>query len=190
MNSEQVKELLDKAKQTLRDAEIDPESPLGVAAFPGVWAALGATPLEAAESAGPETGKSRSEADTPFAKLGTWSGLNSNLLEDAIEVQGDYVLLHIPTARLPRSKAGRQRVIAYALLATMRQGFDLHDVPVDSLNELLKHYDAFDQNIWGNLQAEGGSFNRRGNRGSRTYRLTIPGLERARDVFLELFRAD
>lgn len=126
---------------------------------------------------------------SPVARLGQWADIDPLILEDAIYEQDDQVIVQVNPDRLPRSKAGMQRALGYAFLAVMRQGYEVTDVPADHLNELLREYDVLDQNVWKNLEAETGAFSRRGDRGSYTYRLTIQGLQRARDVLRELLGA-
>ncbi|MGH8546895.1 MAG: hypothetical protein ACREX3_25435 [Gammaproteobacteria bacterium] len=189
MSESRMKDVLDQAMSALRDAGIDPESPLGVAAFPGVLQGVMADRTSSAESTSvaPSIEAMPAEPGSPLASLSEWSGISAGRLADFVETRDKTVVLHVPTNRLPSSTAGRQRYLAYAFLVSMRHVFQMDEVEVDDLNDLLKEYNVMDQNVWGNLSTDEGSFVRRGSRGSYRYRLTMPGRERALEVVQELF---
>lgn len=194
---EALKAGLAEALEILDELGIDRESRLAATILPFLLGShapprpeLGAAGGRATAPAVAADEDSTRDSESGMARLSEWSGVDELVLEDAIYEQDDQIYLQVNTDRLPDTKAGVQRALGYAYLAVMRQGFDMNDVPVDHFNNLLREYGALDQNVWSNLHSETGAFSRRGDRGAYTYRLTIQGLQRARQMVREVLGAD
>jgi len=197
MNGEGAKERLTEVLRVLDELGIDRESRLAASVVPLLIGGETSTMAAGAQNdrgdsmhAGVPGTTQSNGPDTAIGRLSEWSGVDPLVLEDAIYEEDDQVVIQVNSDRLPSSRAGIQRALAFAYFAVMRQGFGVTDVPADHFNDLLREYGALDQNVWANLHSEMGAFGRRGDRGSYTYRLTIQGSQRARDVLRELLGAD
>ncbi|HEX8066297.1 MAG TPA: hypothetical protein VF520_07210 [Thermoleophilaceae bacterium] len=111
-------------------------------------------------------------------------------VKDVVEFTESDVLLRLPTARLPRAKADRQRLITLLKLALDRVAFGLDEVSAHRINAACHEYACADQNLPHNVASRGDLVTRRGKRGSYVYRATQPGIERARALLVELFNDD
>lgn len=201
MNRDDTLTVVQLTLEVMREAHIDPASDLGAAAFPVILSALLPAPTPVAtggeELSGPPIRIPRAGSDEtveapakPLERAAAWLNVGPARLGDLVEFDDESLVIHLASHRLPSSRAERQRVLAYAYLGLARIGLQREDVESTSLNDVIDAYGTLDQNVWANLQGATGSFGRRGQRGSYTYRLTLPGLDKAREIILEHLSAD
>jgi hypothetical protein len=179
-------ELLNQAVRTVRDSHLDPDSAGGAEALRFLLA--GGRVHEAASGSSADQGPGP-DLTAPDAAVAKWANLDVEAVRDRVEF-GDDALVRLPVDRLPRAKADRQRVIALMKLAIDRVGYGLDDVSAQRVNAACSEYACVDQNISHNIAARGDLITRRGKRGAYLYRITQPGLQRARELMIELFEGD
>jgi hypothetical protein len=181
-----------EALETVRSVGLDPDSAGGSTALGFLLAdqqASGAA--EASQAPTPRTNAPDLVAeDEPAVRLSSWAGVNVQRIEDVIEFGEQEAFLRVPSARLPRSKADRQRVLALLKLAVDRVGYRREEVAAAQINAACAEYSAMDQNLPHNLMARAGLITRRGKRGAYVYRATQPGMERAKHLMVELFDSE
>jgi hypothetical protein len=73
-------------------------------------------------------------------------------------------------------------------LAVDRAGYDHEGTDTRDVYRVCESYGIADQNLAQNLIGRGNYVTRRGPRGSQTYRLTVQGLEAARETIVALAR--
>jgi hypothetical protein len=130
------------------------------------------------------------DSGTATEKLARWLDVDPDRILDVIEPGDGEAAVRPPAARLPSTKADRQRVLTLLKLATDRVGYDTPEVRAQAVNALCTEYACADQNLPNNVAARGDLVTRRGRRGAHVYRATQPGLERARELFVELFAGE
>lgn len=191
MTPEEVAETIEETQRLLRDAGIQPDSALGVAAFPAVFTALRTERTVVAP-----TEELRREAPTetvggPLRRTAEWLDVEPEIVADLLDFTDDRVQIHLNLSRIPESNAATQRLLAYVYLGSVRAAFGMTEVNSRDLNEILDAYGVLDQNVWTNLEraTPDNAFSRRGDRGGHVYRLSVPGFHRAREIIRDLLDA-
>jgi hypothetical protein len=136
------------------------------------------------------SGVVESEGEPPELLVASWVGVDPERLLDVLEFPPDGVLLRIPSARLKSSRADRQRLLALLKLAIDRKAYGREEVSTQQINVVCSDYGCLDQNITSNLAAREDLIMRRGKRGAYFYRVTQPGIERARGLLYALLEGD
>ena len=179
-------------RDVLRDAVagvtelgVDPDSPGGAVALRFLLDSEGAATTGVSGTAHASPGDSH-----PVERIARWVGTDVERILDVVEAGDGGATIRPPAARLPRSKADRQRVLTLLKLAVDRVGYDVPEVRAQTVNALCSEYACADQNLPNNVAARGDLVARRGKRGAYVYRATQPGLERAHELFVELFSGD
>jgi len=183
-----LEEQLDKALAALRKRKIDPGSAGGAVALefllrtpsPASPAPPASTPTTPTSSA------SAAEDDEPVEALAAWTEVNALRLADFFDFSEDRVHLTVPSGRLPRSKADRQRIITLLMLAADRKALGTERTHADPIIATLHDYAAFDQNMGGNLNKISNEITRSGRPKDYVYKITQPGLEHAKQLIRQL----
>jgi hypothetical protein len=178
------------AVKAVRDLGVDPDSAGGAVLLAHL---LQETTQPLAGSSAPRSeGTSRvsAVAEGPAGTIAEWIGVDVARVEDVFEFDGDEALLRIPSRRLARAKADRQRVLVLIKLAVERVAYERSDVPASRVNATLTDYACMDQNLAQNVTSRGDLATRRGRRGAYFYRVTQPGIQIAKDLLLNLFNTD
>jgi hypothetical protein len=174
---------LDQALKSLRDRGIDPETAGGAVALeyllekPPSWPER---PHLTAPTVGPA--ERTSDAEDPVAGLVVWLQAAPDQITDIFDVSETDMGIHVPTPRLPRSKADKQRVLALLYIAGERVAFAREVVPASGVNRVADRYGVLDQNLPKHIASHSHLITRRGKRGSWQYRVTQPGLEKAAEL--------
>jgi len=183
---------LDQALKTLEERGVDPESAGGAVAL-GYLLAGSPTPAAPAPDVSPPAAPGTSVAanmdanrDDPAAVLAQWSGVTSNDILDIFELGDGSLGIGLSSGRLPDSKADCQRALVVLKLAAERIAGNHDVVPASEINELADHYGVLDQNLASNVATKTNMVARRGKRGSWNYRITQPGLDRAKAMIAAL----
>lgn len=185
-------EQLDKALAALREREIDPSSAGGAVALEfllGTSSPASAAPFQAPPGSTwgtPTSGAGTAEDDEPVETLAAWSEVNAMRLADFFDFSEDRVHLTVPSGRLPRSKADRQRIITLLMLAADRKALGTVRTRADPIIATLHDYAAFDQNMGGNLNKISNEITRSGRPKDYVYKITQPGLEHAKQLIRQL----
>ena len=179
-----------EAIRTVREAGLDPDSPGGAAALAFLLRDRSAE-AELPSTTGSD-GSISETSETALGKVAKWIG---DVQEDALADRLDFddaegATPSIPSTRLGKGKADRQRTLALLKLAADRKGLGVEEVPVSQINALADEYSALDQNLPHNVAKRGELIARRGKRGAYSYRITRMGLERARELFQALVNED
>jgi hypothetical protein len=187
-----LEEQLDKALAALRERKIDPGSAGGAVALEFLLgtpspasAALSPAP-PASTPATPTSGAGAAEDDEPVETLAAWTEVNALRLADFFDFSEDRVHLTVPSGRLPRSKADRQRIITLLMLAADRKALGTERTHADPIIATLHDYAAFDQNMGGNLNKISNEITRSGRPKDYVYKITQPGLEHAKQLIRQL----
>jgi hypothetical protein len=173
---------LDQALREVREHGLDPESPGGAVALSYLLTGAGATPPHNQVSAPVETSRGANEDGDPAAVLGAWAGVGRDEILDIFEFGDGPTGIGVSSRHLPRSKAECQRALVVLKLAAERVAFSRDAVPAGEVNNIAAHYGVLDQNLASNVAIKTNLVARRGKRGSWTYRITQPGLDRAKQV--------
>jgi hypothetical protein len=185
-------EALDRALESLRERDLDPESAGGAIALQFLLEPGGqAAPSPASSprsSAAPDPGTEASSG--PVERLSRWVNASPEQIGDLFAVGDQSLGVHVPTSRLPGSKADRQRVLALLTIAAHRIAFEHDLVPASAVNRVVDDYAALDQNLPKNVATQSHLITRRGKRGSWRYRVTQPGLDRARELIMTLIETE
>jgi hypothetical protein len=182
-----------RALEIVRQADLDPNDPAGVAIVSALLPHLLGELPDAGSSEEPGSGSRESapkREDSPTAKTAAWARIDTTRVADIVEFSEDGARPIVVPNRLPASKAQQQRVLGILKLALDRVAYGREEVETKRIYQLCEAYGIADQNIHSNLISRGNFVNRRGPRGSQTYRLTVPGLEAARTLFVELADSD
>jgi hypothetical protein len=180
-------ELLDEALQALRERDIDPQSPGGAVALGFM---LGNSPAAAPEATQPSRLRSSEDSPPPpgsaddgdpLAAMGAWSGVDVARLGDFFDFSGG-IRLTIPSGRLPKSKASKQRILTLLTLAADRIGNGVSQTGWSHINAVVDDYAVFDQNLGNNVAKNSSLIIRSGKPKTYVYRITQPGLDRAREL--------
>lgn len=184
---------LDRALRSLRERDVDPESAGGAVALQFLLEPS-ASPTEPALAPPPapasSAGSVKADADNPAGRLGAWAGSSPDDIFDLFDVGDGSLRVHVPTARLPRSKADRQRVLVLLAVAGHRIAFEDEVLSASVVNRVVDDYGALDQNLPKNVAGQSHLVTRRGKRGSWQYRVTQPGLDRARELIKTLIETE
>jgi hypothetical protein len=191
---------VDAALGIVREAGLEPDSPAGVAVLrellPHLLASAGqGAGAEEGRGSGPRTGPSPSTPsvaldDGPLEKVARWARADANQIADLIEFSDEGAQPSLSPAQLPATKAKQQRLLAMLKLATDRIAYEREEVETRDIYRLCDAYGIADQNIAQNLINRGNYVTRRGQRGARTYRVTVQGLEVAKKALVELASAN
>jgi hypothetical protein len=122
----------------------------------------------------------------PIDALASWAGVDPVRLGDFFDFSEGNAALTVPSGRLPRSKADRQRLLTLLVLAADRQGLGAERTPAAPVIAVLHHYAAFDQNMSGNLKKIGSEIIRSGRSKDYVYKITQPGLDHAKALIRQL----
>jgi len=173
-----------EATRLVRDAGLDPDAPVGVAAFNEIFRRL----LDGQDqpTSSPAVTAAPGPVGDPMHRLAEWLDLSPAAIEDIAAISETGADLHLHTRFLAPSKAARQRQLALIKLALDRVGFDRDAVPAREINELCARYGCLDQNLPTNLEKFENFVTRRGKRGAYSYRLTQYGIDNARDIIRSL----
>lgn len=182
MNEEGSDELR-RAIEAVRNLGLDPQTAGGAVALAHL---LGETTVSGPARARPQTPPTPSDGDRAEARLADWARTDEDRIRDLVVLSDGRVSLTLSVARLPRSKADRQRLLTLLLLAVERVGLGVDETPARRVNDVCREYSCLDQNLAMHVASRGDLVTRRGKRGSYSYRVTQPGLQRAREVFAEL----
>jgi hypothetical protein len=144
----------------------------------------GTPPLSTSVPAVQPASGSEEPDDTPRGRVASWAGLDPDQLDDLIEFDGADARLAVAPSRLPSVKSDKQRVLGLMTIALHRVGFDLDVVPARHVNTVCTEYDCMDQNLPNRLTSTG-TVTRRGKRGAFAYRISRPGLDAAKQLFVE-----
>jgi hypothetical protein len=178
---------LDDALAVLRERDIDPSSAGGAVALEFLLGSDVATPSAPAPSG--TVPLAIDEAD-PLAIFADWAKVDSARLADFFEFSEGRVHLTIPSTRLPRSKADRQRLLTLLVLAAERIGLKVERTHADPIIAVLHDYAVFDQNMSGNMSKIANQITRSGKPKDYVYRITQPGLDRAKQLLQELVSSE
>lgn len=183
------REAVDAALAIVREAELDADSPSGVAVLSALLNHLLAAPATTAPPPGDPADVSAARGDSPVAKVAAWARVDIDQILDFVHFaeEGD-ARPTIPAARLPSTKAKQQRVLAVLKLALDRVAYGQEDASTRTIYRFLDDYGIADQNVVQNLIGRGNLVTRRGQRASASYRLTVQGVETAKAVLVELVR--
>jgi hypothetical protein len=170
---------LDDALEALRDRGIDPESAGGAVALTHL---LSEAPAPSSPQAVTPTGAlvPVGNAGESATALAEWGGVSRDEILDIFEFDDESIGIGLSSGRLPSSKAECQRALVVLKLAAERIAGGREVVPASEINEIVSHYGVFDQNLASNVSIKTNMVARRGKRGSWKYRITQPGLDRAR----------
>lgn len=186
---------LDEALASLRERDLDPQSAGGAIALeyllgPSREASSGpAAPHPAPPVPALPSGPAPDAAD-PIGGLAAWSGADALRLADFFEVADGAIRLTIPSGRLPRSRADQQRILTLLTLAVDRVALGAQQTSHRQVNAVLHHYGAFDQNLAKNVAKNSNLVIRSGKAKAHLYRITQPGLDRARELIQALVSGD
>lgn len=128
--------------------------------------------------------------DAPVERLARWMGVEAIRVEDVFELTESAALIRVPARRLPVPKAHRQRVLVLLRLAAERIGYERMELPGADVNATCADYGCMDQNLPQNVKSRAELVSRRGRRGKSFYRITQQGMQRAQDLFQQLFMTD
>lgn len=186
---------LDEALASLRERDLDPQSAGGAIALEYLLNPSRETPSGPADSrvASPQSASPSEPApDTadPIGALAAWSGTDALRLADFFEVGDGEIRLTIPSGRLPRSRADQQRTLTLLTLAADRVALGAQQTSHRLVNSVLHHYAAFDQNLGKNVAKNSSLVIRSGKPKAHLYRITQPGLDRARALIQALVSGD
>jgi hypothetical protein len=174
---------LDEALASLRERDVDPQSAGGAIALGyllGTSAESGdPTPSTLSSATTPPTPVNAAD---PIAALAAWSGADALRLADFFEVSDGAIRLTVPSGRLPRSKADQQRILTLLTAAVDRVGLKGQQTSHRQVNAVLHEYAAFDQNLGKNVAKNSRLLIRSGKPKAYKYRITQPGLDRAREL--------
>jgi hypothetical protein len=186
---------LDEALASLRERDLDPQSAGGAIALEFLLAPSGeassspVSPKTASPS--PKLGSgAQPDGTDPVAALADWSGADSLRLVDFFEISDGAIRLTIPSGRLPRSKADQQRILTLLTLAIDRVALGSPQTSHRQVNAVLHDYAAFDQNLAKNVAKNSNLVIRSGKPKAHLYRVTQPGLDRARELIQILTSSD
>jgi hypothetical protein len=187
-------QILDKALQALRDRDLDPQSAGGAVALEFLLGTKEAAPTASAaavpQPAPTPSGSSESaNAEEPITALANWSGIDTARLSDFFEFS-DEIRLTISPARLPKSKADQQRILSLLTLAADRIGNGAQQTGWSQINAVVDDYAVLDQNLGNNVAKHSSLVIRSGKPKTYVYRITQPGLERARELIQALASGD
>jgi hypothetical protein len=179
-------DVLATALEAVRAQGLDPDSPGGAAALEFLLREELPAPQTAPRDVDPSpvAGAPTSQGD-PGAALARWSGLDPELIRDFFDFSGDAIRLTLPGGRLPKTKADLQRTLGLLLLTADREGLGAEDTSSARINAVAADYAVADQNLPHNLSTTK-LITRRGTRGKYRYRVTQPGLDRARELLRQL----
>lgn len=183
---------LDQALGALRKRDIDPQSAGGAVALgfllrPEETGSAGTAAAPAASS--PSSSETPAEDGDPIAALSAWTGVDAARLRDFFEFS-DGIRLTIPSGRLPRSKADKQRVLTLLTLAADRKGNGAAQTGWSQINSVVGDYAVLDQNLGNNVAKNSSLIVRSGKPKTYIYRVTQPGLDQARQLIRALASDD
>jgi hypothetical protein len=182
------KQQLDEALEALRERDIDPQSAGGATALGfllGSGEAAQASPVAAPASTQPPATGASAGGDDPIANLSAWSGIDAVRLRDFFEFS-DGIRLTIPSGRLPKSKANKQRILTLLTLAADRMGNGNPRTGWSQVNAVVGDYAVLDQNLGNNVAKNSSMIIRSGKPKTYVYRITQPGLDEARGLLQSL----
>jgi hypothetical protein len=130
------------------------------------------------------------DATDPIGSLAAWSGADPLRLADFFEISDGAIRLTIPSGRLPRSKADQQRTLTLLTLAVDHVALGAQQTSHRQVNSVLHHYAAFDQNLGKNVAKNSNLVIRSGKPKVHVYRITQPGLDKARELIQVLVSGD
>lgn len=179
-----------EAKRAVEETGIDPDTPVGTAAFTELLRTiLAGTPHEPAPRTKDPQRSSNEQVEDPFARVAKWAEVPLEGVQDIAFFGPDHADIQLHVQLLPASKAGRQRLLTILKLGIERIGYDHMEISARDVNALCTEYDCMDQNLPANLAGWENFIMRRGSRGSAVYRLTQFGVEEAREQLRTLIRA-
>lgn len=179
MDKVMATQLISEIVEILEEAETPKE--LWPVAFEHLWPALnmGAQGESAPEAGQPESSVSQG----PYGELAKRVGVESSHLADLYAAEEDGTLVARPPARnLSASKTSG--TIELALLACAgREASGLQDTPSAVIRDLCSLYGKFDSNNFASTMLSGDDYWQiSGKAQQRTYRLRMPGWDRAGEV--------
>jgi hypothetical protein len=182
--------MLDEALQALRERDIDPQSPGGAVALGFMLDSSGARSPQTAQpgslpSSDSPLGPVSTDDKDPLAAIEAWSGVDATRLGDFFEFS-DEIRLTIPSGRLPKSKASKQRILTLLTLAADRIGNGVAQTGWSQINAVVDDYAVFDQNLGNNVAKNSSLIIRTGKPKTYVYRITQPGLDRACELIKSL----
>lgn len=188
---------LDEALEALRERDIDPQTAGGAIALEfllgtkEMGSAANSAPTPSYSSAPPQPSAPATSAngEGPMAALSGWSGIKTARLVDFFEFS-DGIRLTIPPGRLPKSKAKKQRILTLLTLAADRIGNGAQQTGWSQVNVVVDDYAVFDQNLGNNVAKNSSLIIRSGKPKTYVYRITQPGLDRARKLIEALASGD
>jgi hypothetical protein len=184
MNAETMLTLR-RAVEAVRETGLNPDSPGGAIALEHLLGTARAVAPASDDDIGspPPAAIDDAAAESPPQRMATWAKTTPERLQDLVEFERDSGRITVSTARLPRAKADRQRVLSMLKLSLDRIGFERDATGARSVNALCDEFACADQNLPHNVTSWGDYISRRGSRGSYTYRLSQPGMERAQALW-------
>jgi len=184
------KEQLREAVDAIRDLNVDPDGAGGAVALEFLLGTAAPTPTPASPTTSLPTAVASATATPdgggPLSAVAKWADVDALRLGDFIEFDGPSARLTIPSSRLPVSKADQQRILSLLILAANRTGLDAPQTAAGPIIAVIHDYAAFDQNFGGNLKKINSMVIRSGSPKDYVYKITQPGLNRAREIFRAL----